>query len=323
MSHNVEKMFSVREVPWHGLGQIVNEAPEAEEAIRLAGLDWSVMERQVFRVPIKDEEGTDSPIRIPDYKILYRSDNKNPLSIMKESYKPLQNKEAFNFFNPFIDSGLASFETAGSLRDGKVVWILATLNKTPIDVGGGDLVNKHLLLSNSHDGTLAVRVGFTPIRVVCNNTLTMSHTNAKSQLLRIRHSNKVQQRLSDIQQIVNAYDAKFEATAEQYKALAKTDVSQKELEKYVNIIFELNPNGTDREQTRAKKMQESIQRLFDNGAGQHLKSAHGTMWGLYNSVTEYLTHEATKDNDQRLYNNWFGGLSKKNEQAFNLAMEYV
>lgn len=317
MAHNVEQMFSVRQVPWHKLGIIVNEAPSAEAAIKLAGLDWKVIENQVYS--FSHESGGYS--RVPNYKSLTRSDNGKALSIMKESYTPLQNEKAFSFFNPFIESGLASFETAGSLREGKNIWVLANLNKAPIDIGGGDLVKKNLLLSNSHDGTMAVRVGFTPIRVVCNNTLSAAHTNSKSQLIRIKHSSKLNVRLDQIQEIVNAMDAKFEATAEQYKALAKSDISVSDLENFVDVIFETRINGTEREQSRAKKMREQITRLFENGAGQHMKSARGTWWGAYNAVTEYLTHEAGKEDEQRLYSNWFGSNTKKNEEALIFAIK--
>ena len=322
MAHLVESMFSVKEKPWHGLGVIVNQAPTTEEAIKLAGLDWQVQEKQIYRMPVENVDFA-SHVRVPEYKALTRSDNGKTLAVMKETYKPLQNSEAFSFFNPFIESKLASFETAGSLKEGKIVWILATLNKAPIDVGGGDIVNKHLLLSNSHDGTMAVRVGFTPTRVACNNTLTMAHNSEKSTLLRVKHSSKVSERMANIQGIINAYDAKFEATADQYKMLSKKSVNQKDLEKYVSIIFETNENGTDREKIRAKRMKEQIQSLFENGAGQTLKSAKGTAWGMYNSVTEYLTHYAGKDDESRLERNWFGSFQRKNTQAFDLAMEFV
>lgn len=323
MAHNVEQMFSVREVPWHGLGRVVKEAPSAADAIKLAGLDWEVLSKQVYRY----EEDDKSFQRVKDYQALVRSDNMKTLAIMKETYTPLQNKDAFDFFNPYIDSGLASFETAGSLREGKVVWVLATLNKAPIEVGKGDEVNKYLLLSNGHDGMMAVRVGFTPIRVVCNNTLSASHGDKRSQLIRIKHSKSVKQRVEDVQSIVNAIDAKFEATAEQYKRLAKCDVNQKDLQNYVNVVFDLNPKGDEREMLRAKKMQETIQKLFENGAGAKLKSARGTMWGAYNAVTEFLTHEYGKQSDplkaqeSRLYNNWFGTLHQKNDQALKVALE--
>ena len=316
MAHLMESMFSVRQTPWHGLGKIVTDAPSAEEAIKLAGLDWKVLEQQVYNY------NGDQHQRIPNYKALTRSDNGKVLSIMKDKYHPLQNEDAFKFFNPFIDSGLASFETAGSLKDGKIVWILATLNKAPIDVGGGDLIKKNLLISNSHDGSLAVRVGFTPIRVVCNNTLTLAHSDAGSQLVRIRHSSKVLENLQDLQEVVNAIDAKFEATAEQYKHLAGRQINKTDLEKYINIVFELR-DGTNRDQVRAKKMQETIIRLFETGSGQDMKSAKGTYWGAYNAVTEYLTHEAGKSDEGRLYSNWFSQNSRKNEFAFETAKEGV
>lgn len=329
MAHNltinkegVADMFSVRQVPWHGLGHIVDEAPNAAAAIKLAGLDWQVKSKQVFH-HVENMGSNGGFKRSEGYQALVREDNNQTLSIMKDSYHPLQNKDAFNFFNPFIDSGLASFETAGSLKDGRIVWILAALNKAPIDIGSGDIVHKHLLLSNSHDGSMAVRVGFTPVRVVCNNTLSMSHGHQDSKLLRVRHTATVNQRLDDIQGIINAVDAKFEATAEKYKALSKTTINKKDLEKYIDIIFELRPEGTEREKSRAIKMRETITRLFENGAGQHLKSARGNYWGAYNAVTEYLTHEYTKDSDSRLYQNWFGNMSRKNDEALELALEAV
>lgn len=319
MAHNVESMFSVREVPWHGLGQIVSEAPSSAEAIKLAGLDWKVLEQSVHNY----SEGSDTFSEIDGYKALVRSDNRRVLSIMGENYTPLQNSEAFSFFDPFVDAGLASFQTAGSLRQGGVVWILAELNKAPIEVGNGDPVSKYLLLSNSHDGTMAVRVGFTPVRVVCNNTLTMAHDSNISKLIRIRHSRKVKENVEALQDVVNAMDASFEATAEQYKHLSKIAINSKDLEKYISIIFKTRPNGNEREKLRDKKMQEIITNLFENGAGQHLKSARGTAWGAYNAVTEYLTHEKGPNSEARLNSNWFSYNKKINDDAFNEALVMV
>lgn len=317
MAHLVQNMFSVREVPWHGLGKIVQEAPTAEEAIKLAGLDWKVLEKQVYNYDNFGENYNS----ISGYKALTRSDNGRVLSIMGQNYTPLQNDKAFSFFNPFIENGLASFKTAGALKEGKVVWILAELNKAPIEVGKGDEVNKFLLLSNSHDGTMAVRVGFTPVRVVCNNTLSIAHGNEKSKLIRIRHSAKVNENLDQLREVVNAMDAKFEASAEQYKFLTTKAINKKDLEKYIEVIFKTNPNGSERDKSRDKKMKEMITNLFENGAGQHLKTAKGTYWGAYNAVTEYLTHEYGREGDSRLYSNWYSKASKVNEEALKVAVE--
>lgn len=319
MAHLVQSMFSVKETPWHKLGRIVSEAPNAEQAIKLAGLDWQVQEQPIYR---QVEEGAFE--QIESHKALYRSDNGFQLSVVGSGYTPLQNEKAFSFFNPFVESGEASFETAGSLRAGKTVWILAKLNKTPIEVGKGDEVAKFLLLSNSHDGTMAVRTGFTPIRVVCANTLAMSHdtTYSASKLIRFSHSSKVAERLDQIRDIVKAADAKFEATAEQYRALSKADVNQKDLEKYVNIVFDFKSVDEQRREIARQKAVQNIQRLFETGYGSDLKSHKGTYWGLYNAVTQYLSYEKGRD-ESRLNSLWFGDSAIINAKAFQAAVKEV
>ena len=324
MAHDLEiingeaQMFSVRETPWHSLGRVVASAPTAAEAIRLAGLDWKVIENNLYH---SIQDYPDAKIQITSHKALIRSTDNKVLGIVGKDYTPLQNEKAFEFFNPFIESGLASFETAGSLRDGKTVWVLAKLNKTPIEIGKGDIVNKYLLLSNGHDGLMAVRTGFTPIRVVCNNTLAMSHENANSKLLRIFHSRNVNVRLEAVQQIINAADAKFEATAEQYRALSRSDVDQKALAKYVEVVFGFSTVDEQRRQIAKEKITENITKLFETGVGQDLKGAKGTYWGLYNAVTEMLSWEKGRTEDSRLNSLWFGQSKQTNQNALSMALK--
>jgi phage/plasmid-like protein (TIGR03299 family) len=314
MAHELENMFSVKETPWHGLGKIVHEAPNAEEAIRLAGLDWKVNSEKIY------QEINGKMELIESHRAMVRDSDNSVLGVVGKNYTPLQNDKAFEFFNPFIDSGLASFETAGSLREGKVIWVLAKLNKTPIEIGRGDVINKFLLLSNGHDGNMAVRVGFTPIRVVCANTLAMSHDKRESRLLRVNHSKKVALRIEQVQQIVNAADAKFEATAEQYKALARSDVNKKDLEKYVEIVFGFSTVEEQRRQIAKEKTIESITRLFETGKGSDIKASNGTMWGLYNSVAEMLSYERGKNEDTRLNSLWFAESANINRKALETAI---
>src|SRR6185295_11897446 len=127
----------------------------------------------------------------------------------------------------------AQIETAGSLRQGKRVWVLAKINRDPLVIKGNDVVEKYVLLSNSHDGTLAVRVGFTPIRVVCNNTLSMAINSEASKLIRIKHTKNVVSNLESVQEIMNLADQEFQATAEQYRMLTRKDINSKDLEKYI------------------------------------------------------------------------------------------
>lgn len=319
MSHEVSSMFSVNETPWHGLGKVVSEAPTSAEAIKLAGLNWSVSRRKIL-VAESDEMLVSHEAE--GFRAIVRDDNGVVFNVLRETYQPLQNAEAFKFFDPFVDAGLASFETAGALSGGRRVWILATLNKAPIDVGGGDLVRKMLLLSNGHDGSMAVRVGFTPIRVVCANTLAAAHGNTKSQLMRVAHTKFVNDRVEKIREIVNAADAKFEATAEQYRALAKADVNSEDLRKYVSVVFGTHTE-TDKQRRamREERLTQDITRLFETGRGMDMKAAKGTAWGLYNAVTEYLSYEYGKTTDSRLNALWFGDSARTNERAMKEAVK--
>ena len=167
MAANVESMFYTRTKPWHGLGVQVQEAPESKDALRLAGLDWKVYQREVY---------TDSGIRIDGYRANVRNTDNRVLGVVTERYKIVQNEEAFAFTDALLGKGVR-YETAGSLQDGRKVWLLARLPKEYII--SGEQISPYLVFSNSHDGSAAVRVAVTPIRVVCNNTLNLALSTAK------------------------------------------------------------------------------------------------------------------------------------------------
>src|SRR5262245_63968878 len=149
MAHLVENMLSVGKRTWHGLGTVLQAPPTVEEGLRLAGLDWEVRRERLF---------TAGGQEAPAYAVVRDSDGR-VLGAVGERYRPLQNREAFAWFEPFLAAGEASLETAGSLADGSRVWVLARLNRVPLEVAPGDEVVKYLLLSNSHDGSLAVQIG--------------------------------------------------------------------------------------------------------------------------------------------------------------------
>ena len=173
----VETMFSVREKPWHGLGTIVNDAPTSEDAIRLARLDWRVVQNDVF---------TNSGERIPGYKANIRDFDRKLLGVVSDRYKVVQNTDAFSFTDELLGQGV-KYETAGSLQDGKRVWLLARMLKEYI--GGSEEICPYLVFSNSHDGTGAVKVAITPVRVVCNNTLNLAFTTAQRSFSMIHTGN--------------------------------------------------------------------------------------------------------------------------------------
>jgi phage/plasmid-like protein (TIGR03299 family) len=311
MAHEVENMFSVKETPWHGLGHIVTEAPTVEQVLTMAGLDWSVSMR-----PLYLGDGTEV-----GQKAIMRDSDNSVLGYAGKRYKPLQNSEALDFFRVFHDSGECSFETAGSLRSGQKVWIMAALNSPEMEIVKGDTVRKYLMLSNGHDGITGIRVGFTPVRVVCANTLAMAHNNNDSKLIRIFHSKKVVENLELLKNTINAANASFEATAEQYRHLAKRQVNKGDLEKYVTKVFY---NGkaaeSDREKIARESLNKEIQKLFEAGHGNQLTGVEGTYWALYNGVTQYLSYESGRTQDSRMDSLWFGDNRTTNSDALKEAL---
>jgi len=314
MAHEVEQMFVVGAAPWHNLGRKFEVPPSLEEALVAAGLDWKVTTEPLF-------SGSQEQV---EAMLTRRSSDNSILGVVGPAYVPLQNTEAFDFFKPFIDEKAAVIETAGSLRQGKRVWVLAKINRDPLIIKGNDIVEKYVLLSNSHDGTLAVRVGFTPIRVVCNNTLSMAITSEASKLIRIKHTKNVAANLESVQEIMNLADSEFEATADQYRMLTRKDINSKDLEKYVKLVFNTTAKllevGGNVESLNNKRILEQIVPLFEGGRGNNMTEIKGTMWAAYNAVNEYLQYERGSDNSNRMDNMWFGDSARLNKKALETAL---
>ena len=309
MAHEIESVVLKGQGAWHGLGTVVQDSMTSQECMEKAGLNWTVSNHPLL---------TDTGLEVPEARAIVRDKDQSILGVVGNTYKPLQNSEAFGFFDPFVDAKECEFETAGSLREGRRIWILAKLNKAPIEIVKNDPVEKFLLLSNAHDGTMAVRVSFTPIRVVCANTLAMAHNSKDSQFIRVTHGKKVKENLDLIKDIVNAADAKFIATADQYKLLAKKRINQTDLKKYVEVIFG-KPKGDDREIIASEKLTQKIIELFETSPGSDIPNVGGTWWAAYNAVNYYLNYEMGKDQDRRVNELWFGHLKRLNEQAFQYA----
>lgn len=319
MAHQIESMFYVGETPWHGLGKKLEGQVTTEQAIVAAGLDWEVGTKK-----LKTEDGESV-----SHVATYRKSDGRILGVVGPKWHPLQNKEAFAFFDPFLGTGQASIDTAGSLQGGKRIWVLANLALEPsvIVPESDDIVRKYVLLSNSHDGTLAIRVGFTPIRVVCANTLAMAHYGNASQLLRIHHRKSAVETLDVVRDIMNVANQSFEATAEQYRFLASRSCSSADLEKFVKRIFSTRKSraivapGTEPKDDWKSRVYPKVFEMFEKGLGNDLPGVKGTYWGAYNAVTEYLTHSRGKDAEKRLDSVWFGDGAALSRQALATAVE--
>jgi phage/plasmid-like protein (TIGR03299 family) len=312
MAHEIENMFSVKETPWHGLGTVIQDAPSIQQILELAGLNWKVELKPLYLGDGKEVT----------QKAIVRDTDQSVLGFVGKRYRPLQNQEALDFFKVFHNSGAASFETAGSLRGGQKIWIMARLESQEMEIVKGDTVRKYLMLSNGHDGVTGIRVGFTPVRVVCANTLAMAHNDKTSKLIRVFHSKKVVENLELLKDTINLANQSFEATAEQYRQLAKRQVNRGDLEAYVTQVFY---NGkaaeTDREKLARETLNREIERLFETGHGNDMAGVRGTVWALYNGVTQYLSYESGRTQDSRMDSLWFGDAKGTNETALEAALE--
>jgi phage/plasmid-like protein (TIGR03299 family) len=202
----------VGEPAWHRLGTILSKPATAKEAIQSAHLGWEVIKQPLFA-------GEAEHHRIAGHFAIVRDDDwsrkkATVLGIVGESYTPVQNREAFAFFDPIVGDEAAVYHTAGALGDGQRVWILAKLPED-IRVIGDDITQKYLLLSNSHDGNSAVQIKFTPIRVVCQNTLTMALSQRPT--LRIPHTRDVHERLRIAANMLNAIKIRYSELEDVWK----------------------------------------------------------------------------------------------------------
>lgn len=316
MAHMVEQMFSAGGVvPWHKQGNVLEGAPSIKKGIMESGLDWLVGTKPLFTA-----DGIEVPARAT-----YREDTGAILGVVGNRYTPLQNIEAFEFYEPLVDSGLVTLETAGSLKNGKRIWVLGKINRDPLVIvpQADDVINQYILLSNSHDGVTAIRCGFTPVRVVCWNTLSWAHNlaadqeKAAGQLLRVRHTKNAKQALHEIRDVMDLASSTFSASAAQYKELAANDVNEADLKRYVRIIWGHNPDDEDACKTILPKIEE----LVECGAGNDRDGVRGTWWGAYNGVTEYLSHQRGSSDEKRLDSLWFGSGLNMNRKALEVGLE--
>jgi phage/plasmid-like protein (TIGR03299 family) len=228
------------------------------------------------------------------------------LGVVGKEYTPLQNEEAFAFFDPIVgEKDAAIYHTAGILGNGERVWILAKL-PSEIRVGGDDIVHKYLLLSNSHDGTSSVQVKFTPIRVVCENTLMMALERGPT--VRVTHTRHVRERLEQAQRLLGIINSRFTEIEKQFKAMAAVEVDKNRLAEYLGRVF---PDPLDSENRKARQRVEHDRSwaayFFENGKGNQQKGVPGTLWAAYNGVTEYIDHRGGRQSGDRHLNSiWFG-----------------
>ena len=229
MAANFESGFFVGEPAWHGLGTVISDAPTSEDAIRIAELDWDVIPK-----PIYDEFGRE----IPGFKVNMRSTDNANLGIVTDRYKVVQNNEAFAFTDELLGHGV-KYETAGSLASGKRVWMLARLENTTI---AEENIDPFLVFTNSHDGTGAIRVAITPVRVVCQNTLNLALSQASRHWSCV-HKGDIQSKLEEARFTLSSAERYMKALEEEFGELKLKSVTDKQVETMTEKLLEIEFNN--------------------------------------------------------------------------------
>ncbi len=224
MAANVETMFYVRETPWHGLGTRVIEAPGSEEALELAGLNWRVRQEPIY---------TDNNLLIQGYKANVRDLDDKVLGVVTDRYKVVQNDEAFAFTDGLLGEGVR-YETAGALLDGRKVWILARMPREFII--NGEQISPYLVFSNTHDGSGAIKVAVTPIRVVCNNTLNLALSTAKRSWSMV-HTGDVQGKMEEAKQTLFMAEEYMSRLGREFETLRKIELTDRQVMDYIKLLL--------------------------------------------------------------------------------------
>lgn len=286
--HNINSMMYTGAVPWHGLGKKLDHVATAAEAIQAAGLDW-----KVSKVPMFLKDGRQVPSRWANL----REDSQDILGTVGDVYTVLQNREAFSFFDAIVGLKEAIYHTAGALGLGEKVWILAKL-PGQVKVTSEDVTDKFLLLTNTHDGSGAVSVMFTPIRVVCQNTLNIAMA-AGSRKQKVRHTASMGLQVRNIQEGLGIVNQQFQAFEEAARALTGVQVNGEKWKAYLKdlgIIPAEATSGTigqSRMSTRAQNIIEEVTSFFEHGKGQQLPGVRGTAWAAFNAIGEYVDYART------------------------------
>lgn len=279
MAANVETMFYTREKPWHGLGTMVAEAPNSKDALRLAGLNWKVLQEPVY---------TENEELIQGYKANVRDTDRKVLGVVTDRYKVIQNEEAFAFTDTLLGEGVR-YETAGSLQEGRRVWMLARLPREFII--GGERISPYMVFSNTHDGSGAVKTALTPIRVVCNNTLNLALRTAKRSWSMI-HTGDISEKIEEAKNTLLLADEYMTALGQEFENLRKIKLSEKQVLDYIKILLPMEENYSLLQKRGVEKLRADMKmRYFD---APDLKDVGNNGYRFVNAVSDFATHSTPR-----------------------------
>lgn len=290
MATNVESMFYTREKPWHGLGIRVEEAPTSKEALELAGLNWKVLQKPIY---------TSSGIPIKGYKANVRDIDQNILGIVTDRYKVVQNEDAFKFTDTLLGEGMR-YETAGSLQDGKRIWLLAKLPHEYII--GGEQISPYLVFTNTHDGSGAIKVAVTPVRVVCSNTLNLALSTAKRSWSTI-HAGDINGKMDDARETLQLAGKYMNCLGKEFNNLQQKKISERKVMEFIEELLPEPDNASYQQKKNVARLREDMKRRYFDAPD--LKDLGNTAYRFVNAVSDFATHakpiRETKDYQSNLF----------------------
>jgi phage/plasmid-like protein (TIGR03299 family) len=319
MAHEVETMMYAGERPWHGLGTHVGDREvTSEQAIVAAGLDWSVSKQPLFTM-------TDDGVHkeVDGHYAIVRDTDHSTLGVVQGKYQTVQNSRKFSFIDQVLGSGIAAIHTAGSLKNGRIVWVLAKLAGIARVKGTDDTIERFFLLSSSHDGSMPIQAQFTPVRVVCQNTLNQAFHN-RTNILKIRHTSSAEQQFKLAEKTVHEALEFYSNFELKVNWLADQRFNDLQMDLALNKVF--NVTEDDAASTRSKNYMEKIKELAVAGRGNAQWA--GTAFGAWQGFTEFADWEKTvrgedSNPDSRLFGNWFGTSATLKQKAFDAIHEVL
>jgi phage/plasmid-like protein (TIGR03299 family) len=316
MAHEFHSGLYIGKQAWHGLGNVLPEDSDVRfdvsQALEISGCSFEVEKVPTFL-------NWNGETRETGHFSTVRKDTGAILGNVGDRYDVLQTVEQFSWFQPFLETKEVAFEACIALRGGAVVSVLARILRDDEKVGN-DHIRKYLLLASSHDGSIATNVGFTPIRVECSNRLSMAMNSKQSALFKIRHTKSQLDVLSKVRETIDLVDREFKATAEQYRKLADCGIKMSDLRKYMKLVMDY-PEDESAMSTRSKNTLDRLIGYAIGGIGQSGDVRDLTAWTAYQGITEYVTHHAGRNGENRFLSGNFGVNAKLNERALTLAMQ--
>jgi phage/plasmid-like protein (TIGR03299 family) len=302
------QMAYAGELPWHGLGTKVPADLTPVQMLEAAGLDWSVEKIPAFaKVGGKNVNiGQSALVRSMDNKIL---------DVVSDDWNPVQNAEAFDFFNEFVAAGDMEMHTAGSLKDGQIIWGLAKV-KESFELFKGDKIDSYLLFSNFHKYGFSTDVRFTPIRVVCNNTLTLSLNSKVERMAKISHRQVFNP--DDVKGMLGIATNKLAQYKEMAQFLGSKRYNNENIVEYFTRIFPVTGSNEKKKKEVSKNAQYALDVLETQPGAEY---APGTWWQAFNAVTFLTDHVIGRTADTRLTSAWYGYNKGVKTKALETAVE--